>query len=145
MMPTNYGAGEDRIPWTARRSDQSIFRKSTLSTCWRTDTDIEAPVFWESDGNSWLIGKVPYAGKDWGQTKRTSEDEMSGWHHQCNGHEFGQTSGDGEGQRGLVCSSPWDPKSQTQLGNWTTITTIKTYILAHAFWGGYLICIIFIN
>ena len=38
--------------------------------------------------------------------KRASEDEMAGWHHRCNGHEFGQTLGDGEGQRGLVCCSP---------------------------------------
>ena len=42
--------------------------------------------------------------------KRASEDEMAGWHHRCNGHEFGQTLGDGEGQRGLVCCSPWGCK-----------------------------------
>ena len=36
---------------------------------------------------------------------RVSEDEMTGWHHRCNGHELGQTSGDGEGQRGLACCS----------------------------------------
>ena len=41
---------------------------------------------------------------------------MTGWHHQCNGHELGQTSGVGEGQGGLECYSPWD-HSQTQLGN----------------------------
>ena len=55
-------------------------------------TDAEAPVFWPPDSNSWLIGKVPDTGKDWGQKeKRASEDEMAGWHHQCNGHELGQT------------------------------------------------------
>ena len=49
----------------------------------RTDAEAEAPVFWSSDGNSWLIGKVSDAGKDWGQKeKRASEDEMAGWHHQ---------------------------------------------------------------
>ena len=54
--------------------------------------------------NSRLFGKVPDAGKDWGQKeKRVLEDEMAGWHHRCNGHELGQTSGDGEGQGGLVC------------------------------------------
>ena len=42
--------------------------------------------------------------------KRVSEDEMAGWHHRCNGHELGQTSGDGEGQGGLVCCSPWGCK-----------------------------------
>ena len=39
-----------------------------------------------------------------------AEDEMVGWHHQLNGHEFGQTPGDGEGQRGRVCCSPWGHK-----------------------------------
>ena len=56
-----------------------------------------------------LIGKVPDAGKDWKQ-KRVSEDEMAGWHHWYNGHELGQTPGDGEGQGGLVCCSPWGCK-----------------------------------
>ena len=51
-----------------------------------------------------LIEKVLDAGKDWGQKeKRVSEDEMAGWHHQCYGHELGQSLEDGEGQRGLVC------------------------------------------
>ena len=59
-------------------------------------TDAEAPVFWSSDANRWLIGKVPDAGKDWGQKeKRASEDEMAGWHHQCK-HELGKTLRDGE-------------------------------------------------
>ena len=54
--------------------------------------------------NSQLIGQVPVAGKDKGQKeKRVSEDEMAGWHHRCNGHELGQTLGDGEGQGSLAC------------------------------------------
>ena len=70
--------------------------------------DAEAPVFWSPDVKSWLIGKIPDAGKDWGQKeKRPSGDEMAWWHHQCNGHELGQTPGDGEGQRGLAHCSPW--------------------------------------
>ena len=48
--------------------------------------------------------------------KRASEDEMAGWHHQCNGHELGQTSGDGEGQRGLVSCSPWGHKKSDMMG-----------------------------
>ena len=56
----------------------------------------------DAEAEAQLIGKVPDAGKDWGQEeKRVSEDEMDGWHHQCNGHDLGQTSGDGEGQGGL--------------------------------------------
>ena len=73
----------------------------------RTDTEAEAPVFCSPDANSRLIGKVPDTGKDWGQEKRASEDEMPGWHHQCNGHELGKTLGDGEGQGVLACCSPW--------------------------------------
>ena len=70
----------------------------------RTNADAQKPVFWSSDVYCWLIEKVPDAGKDWGQKeKRVSEDEMAGWHHRCNRHELGQTSGDGEGQRGLAC------------------------------------------
>ena len=83
----------------------------------RTDTEAETPVFWSSDVNSWLIGKVPDAGKDWGQKeKRASADEMGGWHHSCSGHELGQTSGDGEGQRGLTCCSPWSCKESDTTG-----------------------------
>ena len=76
----------------------------------RTDADAEAeaPVFWSSEVHSWLIGKVPDAGKDWGQKeKKVSEDEMAGWHHWYNEHELGQTLGDGEGRGGLVSCSPW--------------------------------------
>ena len=56
-----------------------------------TDTEAEAPVFWSSDVNRWLIGKVPDAGKDWGQKeKRASEAEMVGQHHCFNEHELGK-------------------------------------------------------
>ena len=73
-----------------------------------TDIEAETPVRWSFDVNNWLIGKVPDLGKDWGQKeKRVSEDEMPGWHHWCNGHELGKTLGDGEGQGGLACCSPW--------------------------------------
>ena len=58
----------------------------------KTDAEAEAPVFWSSDANSWLSGKVPDAGKDWGQKeKRATEDELAGRHHWCNEHELGQT------------------------------------------------------
>ena len=57
----------------------------------RTDAEAETLVFWSSDVNSWLLGKVPDAGKDWGQKeKRASEDEMAGWHHWYNECELGQ-------------------------------------------------------
>ena len=84
-------------------------------------TDAETPIFWSPDVNSWLIGKVPDARKDWGQKKqRASEDEMARWHHQCNGHELGQTSGDGEGQEARYAAVYGVAKRRTQLCNWTT-------------------------
>ena len=62
------------------------------------------------------------------QKKKVSEDEMAGWHHRCNGHELGQTSGDAEGERGLVYCSLGVSKGRTQLGDWTTTT--------HSLWFG---------
>ena len=87
----------------------------------RTDAEThlkpdETPVFWSSDTNQ-LIGKVPDAGKDWVQKeKRTSEDKMARWHHRWNGHELWQTLGDGEGQEGLACCSPWGCKELDMTG-----------------------------
>ena len=64
---------------------------------------------------SWLIGKDPSAGKDWGQEeKRVTEDEMVWWHHWLNGHVFEQTPGDSEGQGCLVWYSPWGCKESDQ-------------------------------
>ena len=84
----------------------------------RTDIEAEAPVFWSSDANSQLTGKVPDAGKDWGQKeRRASEDEMAGWHHWCNGHELGQTLGEGEGQEAWHATVHGVSKSQAPLGN----------------------------
>ena len=55
-----------------------------------TDAEAETPIFWPPDEKNWLIGKDPDAGKDWRrEEKGTTEDEMVGWHHGLNGHEFG--------------------------------------------------------
>ena len=65
----------------------------------RTDTEAEIPILWPPDVKQ-LIGKDPDAGKDRRQEKKKiTEDEMIGWHHQLNGHEFEQAPGDGEGQK----------------------------------------------
>ena len=72
----------------------------------RTDEEVETPILWTSDAKSWLSRKDPDAGKDWRQEKRT-EDELVGWHHRLNGHEFEQARGDGEGQGSLACYSSW--------------------------------------
>ena len=73
-----------------------------------TDATAEAPTLWPPDAMSWLIGKAPDAGKDWGQEEKgMTEDKMVGWHYQLNGDKFEQTLGNGEGQGSLACCSPW--------------------------------------
>ena len=68
----------------------------------RTDVEAETPMLWPPDVKSWLIWKDPNAGTDWGQEEKgTTEDEMVGWHHWLDGHEFGWTPGVGDGQ-GMV-------------------------------------------
>ena len=77
----------------------------------RTDAEAEAPILWPPDAKNGLTGKDPDAGKDWRQEdKRTTEDEMVGWHHQLNGQEFEQALGVGDGQGSLACCSPWGCK-----------------------------------
>ena len=66
---------------------------------------------WPPDAKSQLVGKDPNAGKDWRQKEKgAAGDEMVGWHHQHNRHEYEQALGDSEGQRSLACHSPWGHK-----------------------------------
>ena len=98
-----------RVPWTARRSNQS---KGNQSWIFILKTDAEAPIFWPPDVKSRLTGKDPDAGKCWGQEEKgATEDEMLGWHW-LSGHEFEQTLGESEGQGSLACYSPWGSKEQ---------------------------------
>ena len=90
----------------------------------RTDAEAETSILWPPDAMNWLIWKDPDAGKDWGQEeKRTTEDEMVGWHHQLNGQEFEQAPGDGEGQGSLACCSSWGRKESdtTERLKWTEL------------------------
>ena len=65
----------------------------------RTDAKAEAPILWPPDAKSWLTGKDPDAGKNWGQEERgMTEHEMAGLHHWLNGQEFEQTPGNSDGQ-----------------------------------------------
>ena len=73
----------------------------------RNDAKAQTPVLWLPHAKSWLIGKDSDAGRDW---KGTTEDEMVGWHHRLDGHEFEQALGVGDGQGSLACFSPWDYK-----------------------------------
>ena len=74
----------------------------------RTDAEAEATILWPPDAKNWLIWKDPNAGKDWRQEEKgMTEDEMAGWHHRLDGHEFERALGVGDGQGGLACCSPW--------------------------------------
>jgi len=101
---------------------QPVHPEGDLSWAGRTDVEAETPTLWPPDAKSWLIGKDPDARKDWGQEEKgTTENEMVGWHHWLNGHEFGWTLGVGHGQGGLVCYSSWGHKESdtTEWLNWT--------------------------
>jgi len=103
---------------------QPVHPKGDQSWVFIGSTDVEAktPVLWPPDVKSWLIGKDPDDGKDWGQEEKgTIEDEMVGWHHRLNGHGFGWTPGVGDGQGGLACCGYGVPKSQTRLSDWTEL------------------------
>ena len=73
----------------------------------RTDAEAAAPILWPPDVKSWLTGKDPDAEKDWGQEEKEEEEEMGGWHHWLNEHEFEQTPGHKAGQESLACCNLW--------------------------------------
>ena len=88
----------------------------------RTDAEAEIPILWPPDVKNWFTGKDPDAGKDRRQgEKRTTEDEMVGWHHWLDGHEFEQAPGVCDGQGSLGCCSPWGHKESDPIEwlNWT--------------------------
>ena len=98
------------VPWTARRSNQSILKEISPEYSLEGLILKLAPTLCPRDVKTRLIKKDPDAGKGWRQEKGTTEDEMVGWHHVLNVHEFEQTLGDGEGQGCLACCSPWGRK-----------------------------------
>ena len=106
----------------------------------RTDVEAETPILWPSDVKSWLIGKDPDSGRDWGQEEKgMTEDEMIGWHHWLNGHGFGWTPGVGDGQGGLVCCGSWGHKEldMTEQLNWMDIVSLKTWDILHYYFFPY--------
>ena len=82
----------------------------------------ETPVLWPPHAKSWLIGKDSDGGRDWGQEEKwMTEDEMAGWHHWLDGHEFEWTLGVGDGQGAWHASIHEVLKSETWLSNWTEL------------------------
>ena len=101
-----------RVPWTTRRSNQSILKEiSPEYSLVELMLKLKLQLLWPPDAKSWLTGKDPDAGKDWRQEEKgTTEDEMVGWHHCCDGHEFEWAPGVGDGQGSLVCCHLWGHK-----------------------------------
>ena len=105
--------------WTAAHRASCVFFG-------RNDAKAETPVLWPPHANSWLIGKDPDAGRDWGQEEKgMTEDEMVGWHHWLDGHEFEWTPGVGDGQGGLAY---WDSWGRRVRHDWVTELNWSTYI-----------------
>ena len=99
---------------------QPVHPKGNQSSIFIGRNVAEAPILWPPDAKSWLTGKDPDAEKDSRQEEKgMTEDEMVGWHHRLNGHEFEQALGVGNGQGGLACCSHGIAKSRTQLSHWT--------------------------
>ena len=97
----------------------------------RTDAKAETPMLWLPHVKSWLNGKDPDAGRDWGQEEKgTTEDEMTGCHHRLDGHEFEWTPGVSDGQGGLACCDSWGHKESNtnERLNWTESDPIELLI-----------------
>ena len=108
---------------------KSVNPKGDQSWLFIGRTDAGVPMLWPPDAKNWLTGKDPDAGKDWRrEEKGTKEDDMVGWNHRLDGHEFEQLPGAGEGQGSLACCSPWGNKEPdiTERLNWSPIK--------HLFW-----------
>ena len=125
-MLLNCGVGEDSwepIGLQGNQASQSRGNQSWMFIA-RTDAEVETPALWPPDAKNWLIWKEPDAGKDWRrEEKGMTEDEMVGWYHRLNGHEFEWTPGVGDGQGGLACCNSWGRKESdtTERLNWTYI------------------------
>ena len=115
----------------------------------RNDAKAESPVLWPPHVNNWLIGKDSDAGRDWRQVEKgMTEDEIAGWHHWLDGHEFGWTLGVGDGQGVPACCNSWG-QSPTRLSDWTELNWMAisfAIFLSHSvgylsfFWWCSLLC-----
>ena len=125
-----------KVPWTTRRSNQSILKKSILNIRWKDYA--EAPILWPPDVKGWLIRKDLDAGKGWRQEEKgTTEDEIVGWRHLLDEHEFEHALGVGDGKRSLESSSPQGNKELniTERLNWLNWNIFNMYIcLCICYW-----------
>ena len=111
-----------RVPWTARRSNQSILKEISPGIFGRNDVEAETPVLWPPHSKSWLTGKDSDAWRDWGQEEKgTTEDEMAGWHHWLDGRELSELRElvmDREAWRAVIHGVA---KSWTRLSDWSDL------------------------
>ena len=136
-MLLNCGVGEDSWESLDCKEIQPVHPKGNQSWIFigRTDAEAEALILWPPDIKSQLIGKDADGGKDWRQEEKgTTEDEMVGWHHRLDGHEFEQALGVGDGQGSLVCCSHGVAKSQTWLSNWTDLKVQTCFLEVSKSW-----------
>ena len=119
-----------------REEIQPINRKGNQSWIFIARTEAEVLNLWPPGVKNWLTGKDPVVGKDWRQEEKgTTEDEMVGWHHQLDGHEFEQALGVGDWQGGLVCCGQWDHKESdtTEWLNWTELILFPSWLYQFTF------------
>ena len=138
LMLLNCGVGEDSWESLRLQGDPTSHTKGDQSCVFigRTDVEAETPILWPPHAKSWLIGKDPDAGRDWGQEEKgTTEDEMAGWHHRLDGCESEWTPGVGDGQGGLECCNSWGSKESdtTEWLNWTDWLTYLSEIITSLF------------
>ena len=133
LMHLNCGVGEDSWESLGLQGDPTspFWRRSVLVFFERNDAKAETPILWPPHAKNWLIGTDPDAGRDWGQEEKgTTEDDMAGWRHQIDGHEFEWTPGVGDGQGGLACCDSWGHRVRhdwaTEL-NWTELNGLVAF------------------
>ena len=100
----------------------------------RTDAEAETPILWPPDVKNWHVAKDLDPGKDWSQEEKgMTENEMTGWHHRLNGHEFEWTPGVGDGQGGQVCCNSGGRKESdtTEQLNWTELNILLYQLVLH--------------
>ena len=122
-MLLNCGVGEDSESPLDGKEIKPVNPKGSQSWLFirRTDAEAETPILWPSDAKNWLV-EDPYVGKDWEwEEKGMAEDEMVGWHHWLDGHEFEQAPGIDDGQRAWHASVHEVSKSWTWLSDWTEL------------------------
>ena len=116
-----------RVPWTARRSNQSFLKEITPEYSLEgLMLKLKPQSFGHLMRRADSLEKTLMLGKIEVRRRRGRQDEMAGWHHRPNGHEFEPTPGDSGGQRSLACYSPWGREESDVLSDWTAIRGGKT-------------------